>query len=60
MNQIITVSRSTFNEIRRKIDEVFGYLVKEDAEIDMEGVSLKAEEETPHQLRIAKDETSSR
>jgi hypothetical protein len=50
---LILVSQNAFDEIRRKVDEIFGFLVTADGELDMEGIVLKAQEEKPSALRLA-------
>jgi hypothetical protein len=54
----LSVSQQTFNEIKTKL-KAGGYSHAFDGDyIDMHGIAIFAEEEKPHTLRIAKDEST--
>jgi hypothetical protein len=56
---ILTVSRRTFDEIKQKLRAAKYDQAFVDVEtLDMHGIALEPEDEKPHTLRIAKDESS--
>lgn len=61
---IMTVSRSTYDEVKKKLKEAgWEHAIGEDGHLDMRGVALTTDEaptDKTSKLRIAKDETITR